>query len=602
MKKLLFVSMILLITSSWLLCQITLTVPNSYPTLDSAVSYANQIAVQGTSVTIVVNPNTPDVISGGFWLEPNINLTITPGTCLTWKGATIQGELITDSAKLYFNGGSLWCYGKATCKHTTFTGLDWGGIRVHAADSALFKYCTINNFNAFAVYGLEFLVSVGSEVSYCTISNASNISGVSGTCLHGWNSTLYIYKNNIHNSEVGVTAGGSTVFFGKPGVSLGCDSGNNTITGHRMYGIMAGSRTVFHLDTSRNANFNNISGNGSYDAGVQIDGVIHAEENYWGSNPKFLFGSDPSSRLDIGNPLTCMPLSAVKMGVIEEENSNIADIPNLKKIVSNDISSDIEEELKRAIAFVFSEEYNKAIDVYKSILSVTKDAPYVIQSLNSLIHIYRVTRDKELLEYLKGYSRSEATALPKMIYADALIVGGYVDEALSEYNTVAKNYSNTYYEVQALMEESFIYYIYKNDIKRAKEIIKVLEKIAQDDYDVIRLKARIERAAIEEIGKRYFEDEGLKETEVKIEGYSLGNYPNPFNPTTTIQYSIPKDEFVKLTVYDITGRVVKELVNGHKTAGKYSVEFNASSYSSGTYYYKIEAGEYKNIQKMVLIK
>ena len=85
--------------------------------------------------------------------------------------------------------------------------------------------------------------------------------------------------------------------------------------------------------------------------------------------------------------------------------------------------------------------------------------------------------------------------------------------------------------------------------------------------------------------------------------YSLSqNYPNPFNPTTIIQYSIPKDEFVKLTVYDITGKVVKELVSGHKAAGRYSVEFNASSYSSGTYYYKIEAGEYKNIQKMMLIK
>jgi photosystem II stability/assembly factor-like uncharacterized protein len=85
--------------------------------------------------------------------------------------------------------------------------------------------------------------------------------------------------------------------------------------------------------------------------------------------------------------------------------------------------------------------------------------------------------------------------------------------------------------------------------------------------------------------------------------YSLmQNYPNPFNPTTIIQYSIPKDEFVKLTVYDITGKVVKELVSGHKVAGKYSVEFNASSYSSGIYYYRLEAGEYKNIKKMVLIK
>jgi hypothetical protein len=85
--------------------------------------------------------------------------------------------------------------------------------------------------------------------------------------------------------------------------------------------------------------------------------------------------------------------------------------------------------------------------------------------------------------------------------------------------------------------------------------------------------------------------------------YSLSqNYPNPFNPTTTIQYSIPKDEYVKLVVYDVTGKVVKELVNGYKSAGKYNVGFNASGYASGIYYYKIEAGQYKNVQKMILMK
>jgi len=85
--------------------------------------------------------------------------------------------------------------------------------------------------------------------------------------------------------------------------------------------------------------------------------------------------------------------------------------------------------------------------------------------------------------------------------------------------------------------------------------------------------------------------------------YSLEqNYPNPFNPMTTIQYTIPKDEYVKLTVYDITGKVVKELVNGYKSAGRYNVEFNASGYASGTYYYKLEAGEYNSIQKMLLMK
>jgi photosystem II stability/assembly factor-like uncharacterized protein len=85
--------------------------------------------------------------------------------------------------------------------------------------------------------------------------------------------------------------------------------------------------------------------------------------------------------------------------------------------------------------------------------------------------------------------------------------------------------------------------------------------------------------------------------------YSLSqNYPNPFNPTTTIQYSIPKDEFVKLTVYDITGRVVKELISDYKTAGKYSVEFNAAGLASGIYFYKLNTSGAPLINKMLLIK
>jgi photosystem II stability/assembly factor-like uncharacterized protein len=95
----------------------------------------------------------------------------------------------------------------------------------------------------------------------------------------------------------------------------------------------------------------------------------------------------------------------------------------------------------------------------------------------------------------------------------------------------------------------------------------------------------------------------VEELEEMPTTYSLSrNYPNPFNPTTTIQYSIPKDEFVKLVVYDITGRVVKELVSGHKVAGKYSVEFNATGLASGIYFYKLNTSGTPLINKMLLMK
>ena len=80
------------------------------------------------------------------------------------------------------------------------------------------------------------------------------------------------------------------------------------------------------------------------------------------------------------------------------------------------------------------------------------------------------------------------------------------------------------------------------------------------------------------------------------------NYPNPFNPTTLIEYSLPEADFVKINVYDILGNLVKKLTNEYKPAGNYSVSFDGSNLSSGVYYYIIQAGIFKNVKKMLLIK
>ncbi len=80
------------------------------------------------------------------------------------------------------------------------------------------------------------------------------------------------------------------------------------------------------------------------------------------------------------------------------------------------------------------------------------------------------------------------------------------------------------------------------------------------------------------------------------------NYPNPFNPSTTISYQLPKAAYVTLKVYDVLGKEVEELVNENKSAGIYNVTFNADDLPSGLYFYKIEAGKYSAVRKMMLMK
>jgi len=90
------------------------------------------------------------------------------------------------------------------------------------------------------------------------------------------------------------------------------------------------------------------------------------------------------------------------------------------------------------------------------------------------------------------------------------------------------------------------------------------------------------------------------------------NYPNPFNPSTTIRYALPFDSNVKISIYKVTGELVKVLVSGTKTAGNYDVTMNTAhenvEFSSGIYFYSIEANAvdgsstFKQTKKMILLK
>jgi len=80
------------------------------------------------------------------------------------------------------------------------------------------------------------------------------------------------------------------------------------------------------------------------------------------------------------------------------------------------------------------------------------------------------------------------------------------------------------------------------------------------------------------------------------------NYPNPFNPSTVISYQLPVGSNATLKLYDILGIEVATLVEEFKTAGKYEVDFNAASLSSGVYFYRLQADSFVETKKMLLMK
>ena len=85
--------------------------------------------------------------------------------------------------------------------------------------------------------------------------------------------------------------------------------------------------------------------------------------------------------------------------------------------------------------------------------------------------------------------------------------------------------------------------------------------------------------------------------------FSLGqNYPNPFNPSTNIRFALPKSEQVRLVVYNLLGEKVETILNKRMMAGYYEINYQPDNLASGIYFYHIEAGEFKEVKKMILLR
>jgi len=96
---------------------------------------------------------------------------------------------------------------------------------------------------------------------------------------------------------------------------------------------------------------------------------------------------------------------------------------------------------------------------------------------------------------------------------------------------------------------------------------------------------------------------GVEEENLLPTVYSLyNNYPNPFNPATTISYDLPKQSMVTLKVYNIVGEEIAILVNSEQNAGRYKIDWNASQLASGVYFYRIQAAEFVDVKKMILLR
>ncbi|MCK5738032.1 PKD domain-containing protein, partial [bacterium] len=140
---------------------------------------------------------------------------------------------------------------------------------------------------------------------------------------------------------------------------------------------------------------------------------------------------------------------------------------------------------------------------------------------------------------------------------------------------------------------------------KAGKYIKLMIKSAQGDGSAYATLGEIQLFGTLPAALALLKDvEGLDIVDWKpVTEYQLGNaYPNPFNPSTTIQFALPTDAMVQLDVFNVRGQLVRTILNREVPTGRYSYRFNADGLSSGTYFYRFTAGKYQEIKRMTFLK
>ncbi|MBU0558411.1 MAG: T9SS type A sorting domain-containing protein, partial [Bacteroidetes bacterium] len=416
--------------------------------------------------------------------------------------------------------------------------------------------------------------------------------GISNNYIHNnwmgialYNSSPTLTLNKLTgNSNYAVSSSGSTSI---PKFGASWSQGKNKISGNSV-GVCAFSNSLPMLGNNSplDGGYNTLCANTNYNIYAITNGVIFAVNNYWGVVPP------PSSKAYIYN------------GVIVTSPYLYSDPTGLMKSVpiTDDAALAL---LTKAMSLIENKNFAAARYICLDLVNNYSDSYAAFNALGLLTQTYDLN-EKEATNLI--YKTLFNKAGKKLNGVAGLILAELdkenklkiLDEVISKFND------------DAILEDAlfakFIYYL--NDVQD-KENARLISNELDRRFpnSITAFDAHHQLGDKDYLQKGYPFRTSDQEQKQNIVGTPLpteydlfANYPNPFNPSTTIHYQLPASGHVILKVYDMLGREIAELVNVKKDSGIYTVDFDGSSLSSGTYIYSLKVNEFSQSRKMLLLK
>jgi parallel beta-helix repeat protein len=396
-----------------------------------------------------------------------------------------------------------------------------------------------------------------------------------------------VVENTVRYNNFGVYCDS----YSSPSSSHG-GQGRNLITANR-FGILVHYNSnptfgVFNSSTNQYVGAcNKILANDVVNAKAQYSSTLWAQGTWWGADPP-----DASQIVAVENSL-------IEYSYWRPFDDNDCISGPQPKIVGTTASppEDFPTLLRTALLARLRGDYAAAGAAYRAVLSGSAKIEERRRALVGLFELFRDSKDHSLVNIIAQYRNTtgELGLVASELSAASLMAMGDYNPAKQILASLRSRYPKTEVEQRALvLLASLNGYTLAEQSSANSALLELLEKF----------EAAIDRGLLVALGGVVLQEGSnrLAAHESSPASLAVVNYPNPFNPSTVIQFTLPDAGHVSLKVFDLLGREVATLLDEHRTAGTHQVHFDARALPSGLYFYRLDAAGTLAIQKMLLAR
>ncbi|MGE5620972.1 MAG: C25 family cysteine peptidase [archaeon] len=581
------------------------------------------VAITGGTLTSNETWSGQLTVLGDITVNPGVSLTIKPDANLTFK-----------------NGSSLISNGTLTIAGTASSPVSFdfvaqnstlvNGIKLTPSSSSTISYANIKN----AYHGID-INETFSNISDCDISFCNN-----GIYM---NRTRYASANpvvshcNIHDCSY---APGIMLYYSSPlllrntlmnnysGVGMGNESspefghdeyegapGQNTISSNKSRGLH-----VLHfcnpflgrLQCYEAGGYNIIENNSYKNIYAADNCIVFAENNWWELIPGTLnintskIYADATSSIDYLPAMSGRPSGSVGIASISPEekvfNEQFSHQTSGSSVSANgngnlskfDPNWTVKKQSIYARTLLGMRDFNGVKTICKNILSNHPDSSFTFYALDLLWQAESKSNDIESFKAFLKDMKDKPQKKTINAIAGVTLAGFSKTERVKMLDELFEKYPEGNIGEFILFSKLLYYYSEQNNQKNARVVLSEIDKLfpgSETSLEGHRLLG--DDVSDPSVSKDIARDESSS-VEKPVSYSLMGNYPNPFNPSTVIRYELPSASKVELKVFDILGKEIMTLVNGIQDAGRYNASFGASGLPSGIYIYSIRAMSLEN--------